>query len=54
MEYKKALKLMDETFNLEYPKNGMVFAMGTHSRYPSKWLLVGVIRLDEEDQIPLL
>ena len=51
---KKALKLMDETFNLEYPKNGMVFAMGTDSRYPSKWLLVGVIRLDEEDQIPLL
>ncbi len=49
-----ALKKMDDTFNFEYPKKGMVFAMGTHSRYPTKWLLVGILRLDEVKQLPLL
>lgn len=49
-----ALKLMGETFNDEYPAKGMVFALGTDSRYPSSWLLVGVIRLDEVDQLSFL
>ncbi len=48
-----ALAIMDKTFNEEYPSKGMVFAMGTHSRRPQQWLLVGVIRLDEIAQMPL-
>ncbi len=51
---KDALRKMDETFNIEYPERGMVFALGAHSRYPDSWLLVGVIRLDEVDQLSLL
>lgn len=49
----KALQRMDTVFNVEYPRKGMAFAMGTHSRYPS-WLLIGVIRLDVEEQFRLL
>lgn len=42
----EALKQMGTVFNDRYPTDGMVFAMGTHSRRPEQWLLVGVIRLD--------
>lgn len=41
-----ALRAMAETFNQKYPAKGMGFAMGTHSRYPKVWLLVGVLRFD--------
>ncbi len=41
-----ALARMDAVFNDEYPVAGMAFAMGTHSRHPDQWLLVGVLRLD--------
>ncbi len=41
-----ALKRMGTVFNEEYPAAGMAFAMGTHSRHPDQWLLVGVLRLD--------
>lgn len=50
----EALRKMDQRFNHDYPEKGMVFALGTHSRYPSVWLLVGVIRLDQVDQLTLL
>lgn len=50
---KAALDRMKTVFNQEYPENGMVFAMGTHSRRPNQWLLVGVLRLDRVDQLPL-
>lgn len=49
----QALRLMDRTFNNDYPTKGMVFALGTHSRYPGTWLLVGVIRLDRVKQMTL-
>lgn len=54
MGEKRALQEMDKVFNQEYPEKGMVFAMGTHSRWPDSWLLNGVIRLDEADQLSLL
>lgn len=47
-----ALARMSEVFNDEYPRKGMAFALGTHSRYPI-WMLIGIIRLDETDQFPL-
>ncbi|MDZ4380289.1 MAG: hypothetical protein U0942_03005 [Parvibaculum sp.] len=46
----EALKKMKQTFEVTYPEKGMAFAMGTHSRYPKTWLLVGIIRIDEEMQ----
>jgi hypothetical protein len=49
----RAIALMKQTFERDYPKRGMAFAMGTHSRYPDIWLLVGVLRLDVPDQLTL-
>lgn len=42
-----ALDHLSKTFNEEYPRKGMVFAMGTVNARPKQWLLLGVIRLDE-------
>jgi hypothetical protein len=48
-----ALEEMGRIFNERYPAKGMAFAMGTHSRYPDVWLLVGVLRLDRVAQTAL-
>jgi len=50
----KALEYMQNVFGVEYPKKGMVLAMGTHSLYPDTWLINGIIRLDEIKQMSLL
>lgn len=34
-----------ETFGVAYPAKGMALAMGTHSRYPDVWMIIGVIRM---------
>ncbi len=47
---KEALSRMRETFGQDYPKKGMLLAMGTHSLYPDTWLINGVIRLDDVKQ----
>jgi hypothetical protein len=49
----KSLEYMQHVFGEEYPKKGMVLAMGTHSLYPDIWLINGVIRLDEIKQMSL-
>jgi hypothetical protein len=49
----RALALMRKAFEDDYPQRGMAFAMGTHSRYPDVWLLVGVLRLDIPNQLTL-
>jgi hypothetical protein len=49
----RALEKMEQVFNRDYPSRGMAFAMGTHSRFPDVWLLVGVIRLDKISQLSL-
>jgi hypothetical protein len=41
-------------FNEKYPEAGMAYAMGTLSKYLDTWFLVGIIRLEEISQIPLL
>jgi hypothetical protein len=46
----EALEQMEETFGVDYPQQGMAFALGAHSRHPQTWLLVGIIRLDVTDQ----
>jgi len=45
-----ALERMVEVFGKDYPKKGMLLAMGTHSLHPDTWLINGVIRLDEVEQ----
>jgi hypothetical protein len=49
----KALAEMQRVFGEEYPRKGMLLAMGTHSRYPDTWLINGVVRLDEVRQASL-
>jgi hypothetical protein len=49
-----ALKWMDHVFNDEYPKKGMVFALGNVARRPQTWQLLGVIRLNKSHQIELI
>jgi hypothetical protein len=44
---KSALERMAGVFNDEYPKKGMVFALGNQAKRPQTWQLLGVIRLDE-------
>lgn len=48
-----ALSRMQQVFGEEYPTKGMLLAMGTHSQYPETWLINGVIRLDEIEQLSL-
>lgn len=50
----ETLVKMTEIFAELYPEKGMLFAMGTHSRYPDVWLINGIIRLDEIKQLSLL
>jgi hypothetical protein len=44
---------LKRTYEEEYPQRGMRFALGTHSRRSNQWLLVGVLRVDENSQAEL-
>jgi hypothetical protein len=37
---------MDRVFGQQYPANGMLLAMGTHSLHQDRWLINGVVRQD--------
>ena len=50
----RALAEMKRVFGEEYPARGMLLAMGTHSLYPDRWLINGVVRMDEVRQFSLL
>ena len=50
----KALVNMQKVFGEDYPKKGMLLAMGTHSLYPDTWLINGIIRLNEVQQPTLI
>jgi hypothetical protein len=43
----KALSEMVRVFGEEYPKKGMLFAMGTHGQRNWQWMIIGVLRMDE-------
>ncbi len=49
----RALADIRRVFGEEYPQKGMLLAMGTHSQYPDTWLINGIIRLDEIEQMSL-
>lgn len=48
-----ALKSLKNTYENEYLAKGMRFALGTHSRRDTQWLLVGVLRVDDQAQAEL-
>lgn len=54
-EYRQghALSEVTRVFGKEYPSEGMLLAMGTHSQYPDTWLINGVVRLDDVKQSTL-
>lgn len=45
-----ALKKLQEQFGQRFPGEGMMFAMGTHSRYPDNWMIIGIIKIARPDQ----
>jgi hypothetical protein len=49
----EAVRFLSETYNERYPSQGMVFALGTVKARPKQWILLGVIRLDENIQAEL-
>jgi hypothetical protein len=49
----EVLDWMNDTFNVKYPRAGMVFAVGNQAKRPQVWQLLGVLRLDETPQAEL-
>jgi hypothetical protein len=45
-----ALRRLSGVYNDEYPRRGMVFALGTVKARPRQWLLLGILRLDEPSE----
>lgn len=45
-----ALEWMAGKFGEEYPRRGMLFAMGTHSQRNWQWMIIGVIRMNPVTQ----
>lgn len=48
-----ALHSLKATYENEYPQRGMRLALGTHSWRKQTWLLVGLLRVDEDAQSEL-
>ncbi|MCR6661443.1 MAG: hypothetical protein NVV72_19760 [Asticcacaulis sp.] len=46
----EALKSLKNTYETDYLNKGMRLAFGTHSRRKSQWLLVGILRVDDQVQ----
>ena len=49
----RALETLKEKYEVEYFQKGLALAFSTHSRRGQQWLLVGLIRLDEDLQSDL-
>lgn len=52
----RAITEMKRVFGQEYPEKGVVFAMGTHrvKKFSKTWLLSGILRVDNDQQLNLL
>lgn len=50
----ETLTKMQTVFGDKYPREGMLLAMGTHSRYPDKWMIIGVLKVPSAAEPPLL
>lgn len=44
------LNRIQKRFGEEYPKKGMLLAMGTHSLFPERWLINGIVRVNQSTQ----
>lgn len=49
----EALMSLRRTYEDDYVRRGVRFALGTHKRRQEQWLLVGVIRVDDSPQTEL-
>jgi hypothetical protein len=54
MSESRALEWMTEKFGVEFPREGMALAMGTHRYRADQWLINGVLRVNSTPQIALL
>jgi hypothetical protein len=50
MSEQEALDWMDDVFNVRYPKQGMLFAVGNQAKRPHVWQLLGVLKVDDPPQ----
>lgn len=50
---KAALEEISTRFNDDYPRNGMMFAIGNIAKRPQTWQLLGVLRVDHVVQMSL-
>ncbi len=46
----ETLDWISTTFNEDYPKKGMLFAVGNQAKRPQTWQLLGVLRVDYDTQ----
>lgn len=49
-----ALDWMDQKFGVEFPREGMALAMGTHRYRHDQWLINGVLRVNRTPQLALI
>jgi len=47
---KEALERMEHIFCVEYPKKGVMFALGNMQKRPNIWQLLGIIRAEKIDE----
>lgn len=45
-----ALNRMAKVFGEDYPRKGMLLALGTHGQRNWQWMIIGVLRVDESSQ----
>lgn len=45
-----ALEKMEHIFNVEYPRKGVLFALGNMAKRPQTWQLLGIIRVEPSKQ----
>jgi hypothetical protein len=50
MSEQEALDWMDDTFNVIYPRQGMLFAVGNQAKRPHVWQLLGILKVDDPGQ----
>jgi hypothetical protein len=50
----ETLRRLSDLYNDEYPKRGLVFALGNMAKRPQTWQLLGVIRLDQTGQLTMI
>ena len=49
----EVLEWMDQIFNVDYARRGMIFAVGNQAKRPQTWQLLGVLRVDATDQMAM-